>query len=305
MSNPVRSHADHGGAHAHPIDAPITAACPPVVVHIPHASTDIPPDIRTQFLLNDGALCAELCVMTDHLTDVLFHLPAEVATTVRYPVSRLVVDPERFAADKDEPMAARGMGVLYTRTAAQRPLRRPLTSDDREACLERWYRPHHRVLSTVVDTALAAHGRCLLIDAHSFPSSPLPYEFHQDPKRPDICIGTDAYHTPRAVLDLVVGLCEGVGWRVAVNRPFAGALVPMRHYRQDSRVTAVMIEVNRRLYLDEATGAAGARFTDCLARLQNVLRQLLATSGGWSHDEWSGLAETASDALSPALGSDT
>ncbi len=62
---------------------------------------------------------------------------------------------------------------------------------------------------------------------------------HQDPNRPEICIGTDAYHTPRAVLDLVVGLCEGVGWRVAVNRPFAGALVPMRHYHQDARVTAV------------------------------------------------------------------
>jgi hypothetical protein len=41
---------------------------------------------------------------------------------------------------------------------------------------------------------------------------------------------------------------------VAVDTPFSGALVPARHYRRDPRVQSVMVEVNRRLYLDEATG---------------------------------------------------
>ena len=35
-----------------------------------------------------------------------------------------------------------------------------------------------------------------------------------------------------------------------INRPFAGSIVPMKYYRKDIRVMSVMIEINRRLYID-------------------------------------------------------
>ena len=38
-----------------------------------------------------------------------------------------------------------------------------------------------------------------------------------------------------------------VGWSVEIDRPFSGAIVPMAFYRADDRISAVMIEVNRRL----------------------------------------------------------
>jgi N-formylglutamate amidohydrolase len=50
-----------------------------------------------------------------------------------------------------------------------------------------------------------------------------------------------------------------------VNRPFAGALVPRRFHRGEPQVLAVMIEVNRGLYMDEASGEAIAAF-DSVAR---------------------------------------
>jgi N-formylglutamate amidohydrolase len=43
--------------------------------------------------------------ITDHFTDDLFALPNHLATPVRFPVSRLVVDPERFENDELEPMS--------------------------------------------------------------------------------------------------------------------------------------------------------------------------------------------------------
>ena len=70
-------------------------------------------------------------------------------------------------------------------------------------------------------------------------------------------------------------LCGQAGWTVAVNRPFAGALVPMAHYRRDARVRAIMIEVNRRLYLDEQTGARSAAFERCRTALSAVLHHLI------------------------------
>ena len=53
--------------------------------------------------------------MTDHFTDELFAGSSGTARVV-YPVSRLVVDPERFVDDAQETMVSRGMGVIYTKT---------------------------------------------------------------------------------------------------------------------------------------------------------------------------------------------
>ena len=46
--------------------------------------------------------------MTDHYTDELFHEPNDDVRRLLFPVSRLLVDPERFADDELEPMTAVG-----------------------------------------------------------------------------------------------------------------------------------------------------------------------------------------------------
>jgi len=160
----------------------------------------------------------------------------------------------RFPDDAQEPMARKGMGAVYTRTADSQPLRAEPSADERARLLSRFYEPHHARLTAAVDAALAAHGRCLVFDGHSFPSRPLPYEDDQDPDRPDICLGTDPFHTPAVLADAAVRTLQDQGWKVALNRPFSGALVPMRFYGKDRRVESLMVEVNRSLYMNEATG---------------------------------------------------
>jgi N-formylglutamate amidohydrolase len=245
------------------------------VVHIPHASLVVPNDVAAGLRLTPAELEHELLVMTDRYTDELFAFPSTLATTVAFPVSRLVVDPERFTDDDSEPMARKGMGVVYERTAAGHRLRRPLSAEHRRQLLARFYEPHHAALTTAVEAALAAHGSCLLLDGHSFPTRPLPYE-DQDPDRPDICIGTDSSHTPAWLRDIAVRVFEKVGWRVAVDRPFSGALVPMRYYRKDLRVGAVMIEVRRGLYMDERSGARLPGFEEIRERISTALRTITA-----------------------------
>ena len=242
--------------------------------HLPHDATVIPDEVRDQFVLSDQELADEVRRMTDHLTGRLFGLDLGDERVIRAPVSRLVVDVERFPEDLDEPMAARGMGVIYHRTADGQPLRRPLSKHERRDLLERWYWPHHRRLDDAVEMALVRTGQCLLIDCHSFPSEPLPYETDQSPDRPDICLGTDEFHTPPELLEAAIGAFRREGFDVAVDRPFSGALVPLSRYRRDRRVGALMVEVNRGLYLDERTGewsAAGERTSE---RLKRVLQNL-------------------------------
>ena len=225
-----------------------------VVLHVPHDSECIPDAVWDQFILDDDELRHEIARMTDHRTFDLFSAKEAGERAVRAEVSRLVLDVERFADDQQEPMAARGMGVIYTRTSQCTSLRRSITKGERADLLQRHYHPHHARITAAVEETLARYHGCLVLDCHSFPSRPLPYEVDQESRRPDICIGTDEFHSSTKIEDAFVWAFKGAGFQVGVNSPFAGALVPLKHYRTDKRVAAIMVEVNRRLYLDETTG---------------------------------------------------
>ena len=231
-----------------------------VIIHVPHDSTHIPADVLSQFAISAADLQLEVTKMTDHSTLDLFGQGVPQQQIVRAPVSRLVVDVERFEDDRREPMATRGMGVVYERASDGRPLRYPFGPEVRQALIDRWYRPQHDRLAELTCQALTLHGQALLVDAHSFPSKPLPYEPDQRTDRPQICIGTDEFHTPYALAESFVHAFRDAGFDVRLNAPYAGALVPMRNYQDEARVCAVMVEINRALYLDEASGERGATY---------------------------------------------
>jgi N-formylglutamate amidohydrolase len=213
------------------------------VIHLPHASTDRPPSVRSELLPSDQDLSLEVVRMTDHLTDELVATALPGAQRVRF--RRLVVDPERFTNDADEPMSRVGMSVIYERTSHRSLLRHPTAPSVRQLLLETYYVPHHAALEAAIATALKRHGCCAILDMHSFPLRPLPYELDQGLDRPDIYIGTDEFHTPRSLTDEIVRRFSAEGLSIAINRPFSGALVPMRCFRKDRRVTSIMVEVNR------------------------------------------------------------
>jgi N-formylglutamate amidohydrolase len=248
----------------------------PVIIHVPHASASIPESEREKLALTAGDLRRELLRMTDWWTDELFEVGGESVTRLVFPVSRLVVDPERFADDTDEPMAARGMGAIYTRTSDGRPLRSPVDAEERQRLLQRYYVPHHEMLEQLVREALRTGGHCLVIDAHSFPSLSLPCDMDQSPDRPDICLGTDLFHTPEWLRRGASASFHRMGWNVELNRPHSGTIVPVSFYHQDRRVISVMVEINRALYMDERTGKRLPQFTEVSRNLQSALEALIA-----------------------------
>ena len=175
----------------------------PLLVNIPHSSTYIPPEMKVKFLLSNEALESELLRMTDRYTDELFSCVAELGgISVVYNYSRLVLDPERFRDDKKEVMAAKGMGVIYTKDSNGRKLRE-INENERNTLLQNIYDPYHTAISKEVQELLNNFDECLIIDAHSFPAVPLPYETSQEIKRPHICPRTDAYHSPDDLIQLI------------------------------------------------------------------------------------------------------
>jgi N-formylglutamate deformylase len=170
------------------------------------------------------------------------------------------------------------LGVIYTPTSDGKQLRHNPSKDMRESLIKKFYVPHHWRLSRIVSSILIETRQALIVDCHSFSSFPLPYEQDQRDDRPDICLGTDPFHTPLWLGSLASSLFISGSFFVDVNRPFSGVLVPGEYYRTDARVLAIMVEINRGLYMNEHTGNKKPDFVVIKERLQTILRELVETT---------------------------
>ncbi|MGW2384235.1 N-formylglutamate amidohydrolase [Streptomyces sp. NPDC001658] len=247
------------------------AADSPVILHVPHSAREIPADVRAGIVLDDAALEREL----DHITDAHTAEIAEAAAGLagvppwRFVnrLSRLVVDPERFPDEREE-MLAVGMGAVYTRTTHREVLRS--AGFDAGPLIERYFRPYAQAMADAVSDRLAATGRAVIIDVHSYPTRALPYELHGEGPRPPVCLGTDAFHTPPEPLTAAREAFGEIG-EVGLDSPFGGTYVPLEFYGRDPRVGALMVEIRRDTYMAEPGGPAGP----ALGRLARALAALV------------------------------
>ncbi|MFD9498046.1 N-formylglutamate amidohydrolase [Streptomyces sp. NPDC060035] len=243
----------------------------PVLLHVPHSSRAVPEHVRDGIVLDDGALERELDHITDSHTAALAARARDACAQAPWQfvngLSRLVIDPERFPDDREE-MLAVGMGAVYTHTTFRQRLRAPGT--DPQPLLDRYFHPYAQAMTAAVDERLAATGRAVIIDVHSYPSTALPYELHGTGPRPPICLGTDSFHTPPDLLARAEAAFAEFGG-TGLDSPFPGAYVPLKHYGRHRRVSALMIEIRRDQYMTEPGGPAGPGLTALAAALAGLV----------------------------------
>ncbi|GAA2659011.1 N-formylglutamate amidohydrolase [Streptomyces vastus] len=261
----------------------------PVILHVPHSSRAIPADVRAGILLADRELERELDHITDSHTARIAAEAASRAATEPWrfvnQLSRLVVDPERFPDEREE-MLAVGMGAVYTRTTHREELRP--ADHDGQPLIDRYFHPYAAAMTDAVTERLDAVGRAVIIDVHSYPTERLPYELHGEDPRPPVCLGRDAFHTPADLLAHAERAFAGLGG-TAVNSPFSGTYVPLKYYGNDPRVSALMIEIRRNVYMSEPGGPAGTG----LDALAGALCELVDMAGADGADGADGAAGAA------------
>lgn len=220
-----------------------------MILHIPHSAIEIP-NPSVFFALTDN----DINLLTDWFTDELFYHPQ--AEQVVFPYSRLWCDVERFRDDSQEIMTSKGMGVVYTYGATGNPIRKA-TAKDAEQIKKDYYDPHHAKFNELTNRCLSAAGRVVVVDCHSFPGRRLVHEFSDN--RPDFCLGTDEFHTPKALVASIQSYLENRGFTTLINDPYEGTMVPSISFQQNKNVKSIMVEVNRDLYL-ESPGVKNRHF---------------------------------------------
>jgi N-formylglutamate amidohydrolase len=248
----------------------------PVIIHVPHASTHIPDHIAQRLLLSAEELQQELDLMTDGLTDQLARLASQKARVTPWifenTLSRLVFDPERFP-DETEVMNQVGMGVVYSRTSDQRPLR-DISESESQEIIDTYFKPYSLAFQALVAERLEALGHVVIIDLHSYPVVASDYELYKESARPAVCLGVDDFHTSEALVALATREMSGLG-EIDINTPFVGTYVPLEFYGRDATVQSIMLELRRDTFL--TAGAPGPGFEKtALAIAKFIDAQLLS-----------------------------
>jgi N-formylglutamate deformylase len=240
-----------------------------LILHIPHSSTNIP--FNDGYLVDSDILDQEMLKLTDWYTDDLFHSANDEMIVAEF--SRIFCDPERFTDDSQEVMAQYGMGVLYEKTDEGEVIRK-VSPELREKILNSYYWEHHKQFSKAVNNQLEQFGKCLIIDCHSYPSSPLKRDLDKNPVRPDFNIGTDTFHTPKSFIDLSISFFKDAGYTLGVDWPYLGSIVPLEHYQKNQNVCSIMLEINRALYLEEPTNQKSGRYEETKEVVKEYLKVL-------------------------------
>jgi len=146
---------------------------------------------------------------------------------------------------------------------------RRLTLEEARGRIARVHAPYHAALGELMQAARDRHGRAVLIDWHSMPSRAT------GPNGPDVVLG-DRHGTSCAtgLTRRLRALFEALGWRVALNRPYAGGYATQVWGRPDEGFEAIQIELNRRLYWDETAGAPSVGWGRCQSGLNRVIAAL-------------------------------
>ena len=225
-----------------------------------------------------------------HVARLYRAAPDTGATLIEATFPRAYIDANRSLADLDSTLLAdgwpdpvtpsrkteQGIGLVWRIARGGAPMYdRKLTADEVQRRIDRCYLPYHAALAAEVDALHRAFGAVWHINCHSMPAVGDSNADDPGRERADFVLGDrDGTTCEPAFTDLVARTVRGMGYTVAVNDPYKGVELVRRHGRPAENRHSLQIELNRRLYMDEATLEPNAGFAPVeqdLARLVTII----------------------------------
>jgi N-formylglutamate amidohydrolase len=173
---------------------------------------------------------------------------------------------------------AGGLGAIARVVGEGREIyARKLTVEEGLARIESLYKPWHRGLRGLLQQAWRRHGVAVLVDCHSMPSN----AGRADRIKADIVLG-DRYGASCDPLftEVAESRLRALGYAVARNKPYAGGFITEHYGDPAAGWHALQIEINRGLYMDEATIERSPGFEELQNDLREVMQALIEAAAG-------------------------
>jgi len=140
--------------------------------------------------------------------------------------------------------------------------------------IERLYRPFHAALADLLEHTRKRFGIAVLIDCHSMPSASM----GQPPGgRPHFVLGDRFGASCDAKLTRFMrDVLQGAGYEVQINRPYAGGFITEYYGNPGRGVQSLQLEINRALYLNEATLTKSDGFPKLVRTLSDMASKVFA-----------------------------
>ncbi|MEM7444143.1 MAG: N-formylglutamate amidohydrolase [Pseudomonadota bacterium] len=253
----------------------------PAVFDSPHSGTTYPDDFGHDCHI-DHLRGAE-----DMYVDELFSAaPRHGAVYLCAEFPRSYIDTNRTLHDIDHELledewphpstpsekTAIGKGLVWRNLLHGHPIYdRLLSVAELKARIDRYYRPYHSVLDSLVEQTIKRHGFVYHINCHSMPPVVYPVDRPEGVTAEDFVLGDrDGASCEPEFTAIVAEALRATGASVAINEPFKGVELVRRHGRPHEDRHSLQIEINRRLYLNDDYSRSDG-FDDVKATMDSVI----------------------------------
>jgi len=262
-----------------------TSTPTPFIFTLPHSGRYYPQAMRRATHLSDHTLR----LSEDAFVDQLFeHAPQcggtlLVATHARAYLDlnrdELELDPTMFTPMLDEAAVQEthrvkaGLGIIPKLVAENVPIyTKPLPAREAFFRIESVYKPYHNKLAALISARQQQFGYAALIDCHSMPSEQKGGR-HQGP---DIVLGDNwGAACSRDLTSIAEELLIRMGFRVRRNVPYSGGFTTQHYGNPHQGRHALQIEINRAIYMNEATIEPLPAFEEIRDKLQRFSQKLM------------------------------
>jgi N-formylglutamate deformylase len=149
-----------------------------------------------------------------------------------------------------------GKGLVWKNLDDGRPIYdRQLRPQEVRDRIERYWRPYHDAVAAAIDQAHARHGYSLHLNCHSMPAIAARFATdHPGLAHADFVIGDRDGSTANPGLSArLAAFLRERGYSVEINFPYKGVELVRRYGDPANHRHSLQLEINRKLYMDEAT----------------------------------------------------
>lgn len=209
----------------------------PYIFSFPHSGEFLTPEMEWQLTPKAWKF----------LPNIDWHLNELYSFLVNYKVSTISTPHSRYVVDINRPLDSERLGnyrrsLIYdTSTWDEEIYDLKPTEEEIDRRIERYYKPYHEELQSLIEEKVRAFGKVYLIDMHSF----------MGPITADVCIGNRHNVTSsEKFIDKVHDAFELEGFNSVKNDVFIGGYIT-KSYAVKDIVECIQIELRYTNYIEE------------------------------------------------------